>query len=57
MPDGSYSIADKIVKNNIVFKVQTGYKLELLSPEAMKLLGNTKKDVDKDKDREDVPKL
>ena len=45
------------IKNRIVFKVKTGYKLELLSPETMKLLGSTKKDVDKDKDREDVPKL
>ena len=34
-----------------------GYKLELLSPETMKLLRNTKKDVDQDKDGEDVPKL
>ena len=45
------------IKNRIVFKVKTGYKLELLSPETMKLFGNTKKDVDKDKDGEDVPKL
>ena len=45
------------IKNRIVFKIKTGYKLELLSPETMKLLGNTKKDVDKDKDGEDVPKL
>ena len=45
------------IKNRIVFKVKTGYKLELLSPEMMKLLGGTKKDVDKDKDGEDVPKL
>ena len=30
-------------KNRIVFKVKTGYKLELLSPETMKLLGSTKK--------------
>ena len=29
----------------------------MLSPETMKLLGSTKKDVDKDKDGEDVPKL
>ena len=35
-------------KNRIVFKVKTGYKLELLSLETMKLLGSTKKDVDKD---------
>ena len=29
----------------------------MLSPETMKLLGSTKKDVDKDKDGEDAPKL
>ena len=45
------------IKNRIVFKIKTGYKLELLTPETMKLLGNTKKDVDKDKDGENVPKL
>ena len=38
-------------------KINTGYKLELLSPETMKLLGSTEKDVDQDKDEEDVPKL
>ena len=37
------------IKNRIVFKVKIGYKLELLSPEMTKLLGNTKKDVDKEK--------
>ena len=45
------------VKNRIVFKIKTGYKLELLCPEIMKLLEGTKKDVDHDKDGEDVPKL
>ena len=45
------------IKNRIVFKIKTGYKLKLLSAETMKLLGSTKKDVDKDKDGEDVPKL
>ena len=34
------------IKNRIVFKIKTGYKLELLTPETMKLLGITKKDVD-----------
>ena len=34
------------IKNRIVFKVKTGYKLELLSSETMKLLGSTEKDVD-----------
>ena len=37
--------------------MKTGYKIELLSPETMKLSGNTKKDVDQDKDGENVPKL
>ena len=45
------------IKNRIVFKIKTGYKLELLSSETMKLLGSIKKDVDQDKDGEDVPKL
>ena len=45
------------IKNRIVFKIKTGYKLELLSSETMKLLGSTKKDVDQDKIGEDVPKL
>ena len=45
------------IKNRFVFEVKTGYKLELLSSETMKLLGSAKKDVDKDKDGEDVPKL
>ena len=44
-------------KNKIVFKIKTGYKLELLTPETMKLLESAKKDVDKDKDGENVPKL
>ena len=31
------------IKNRIVFKIKTGYKLELLTPKTMKLLGSTKK--------------
>ena len=45
------------IKNRIVFKIKTGYKLELLTPETMKLLGSTKKVVDKDENSENVPKL
>ena len=44
------------IKNKIVFKIKTGYKLELLSTETMKLLRTAKKDIDQDKDGEDVPK-
>ena len=45
------------IKSRIVFKIKTGYKLGLLTPETIKLLGSTKKDIDKDKDGENVPKL
>ena len=45
------------IKSRIVFKIKTGYKLQLLTPETMKSLGSTKKDVDKDKYGEIVPKL
>ena len=45
------------IENMIFFKIKTGYKLQLLSRETMKLLGTTNKDVDQDKDGEDVPKL
>ena len=45
------------IKNRIVFKIKTGYKLELLTLETMKLLGSTKKDVDSDKNSENAPKL
>ena len=45
------------IKSRIVFKIKTGYKLELLTPETMRLLGSTKKGVDKDKDGKNEPKL
>ena len=45
------------IKNRIVFKIKTGCKLELLTSETMRLLGSTKKDIDKDIDGENVPKL
>ena len=45
------------IKNRIIFKIKNGYKLELLTPETMKLLGSTKKVVDKDKNGENVPKI
>ena len=45
------------INNRIVFKIKTGYKLELLSKETMKLLGSTKDIVDADKNSENVPRL
>ena len=47
----------QIKSKTIVFKIKTSYKLELLTPETMRLLGSTKKDVDADKNGEIVPKL
>ena len=31
------------IKNRLAFKIKTGYELELLSPQTMKLLGSAKK--------------
>ena len=44
------------INNRIVFKMKTGYKLELLSKETMKLLGSTKDTIDADKNSEKVPR-
>ena len=55
--DSPVEIYPNRIKHRIAFKIKTEYKLELLSPETMKLLGSTKKDVDQDKIGEDVPKL
>ena len=52
----SIQIYPNKIKNRIVFKIKTGYKLEL-TPETMKLLGSTKKVVDSDKNSDNVPKL
>ena len=53
----SIQIYSNKIKNRIIFKIKNGYKLDLLTPETMKLLGSTKKVVDKDKNGENVPKL
>ena len=45
------------IYNRIIFKIKSGYKLELLSKETMKLLGCTKDTIDADKNSENVPKL
>ena len=43
--------------NRIVFKIKSGYKLELLSKETMALLGSSSSIIDSDKNDELVPKL
>ena len=45
------------ITNRVIFKIKTGYKLELLSKETMKLLGSTSSSVNADKDSESVPRL
>ena len=45
------------INNRIVFKIKTGYKLELLSKETMKLLGSTKDIIDTDKNSENISRL
>ena len=45
------------INNRIVFKIKSGYKLELLSKETMRLLGSSTNTIDGDKNSELVPKL
>ena len=45
------------IENRITFKITAGYSLELLTPETMKLLGNTENKIAKDKNDENVPHL
>ena len=45
------------INNRIVFKMKSGYKLELLSKETMRLLGSLVGIIDSDKNSELVTKL
>ena len=45
------------INNRIVFKIKSGYKLQLLSKETMKLLKSSSGTIDGDKNSELVPKL
>ena len=45
------------INNRIVFEIKSGYKLELLSKETMKLLGSTKDTINADKNSKKVLKL
>ena len=44
------------IKNRVVFKIKTGYKLELLSNETMALLGDGPI-IDKDEDGDNLPQI
>ena len=41
----------------VTFKIKRGYYLKLLTPETMKLLGNTKSKISKDENDKNVPYL
>ena len=41
----------------MTIKIKTGYHLELLTPETMKLLGSTKSKITNDENGENVPHL
>ena len=45
------------IENKSTFKIKTGYYLDLLMPEAMKILGSTKSKIIKDENRENEPHL
>ena len=45
------------IENRITFKIKSGYSLELLTKETMKLLGSTKNKVTKDKNGGNLPHL
>ena len=45
------------IENRITFKIKSGYYLELLTPETMKLIGSTESKITKDKNGENVPHL
>ena len=45
------------IRDRVIFKTRTGYKTELLHPEIIKLVASARKDVNQDKDEENVTKL
>ena len=45
------------IENRITFRIKSGYYLELLTPETMKLLGSAESKMTKDKNGENVPHL
>ena len=66
LPGGSYSISDipdylriyiNQIENRITFKIKTGYYLELLTTETMKLLESTENKITRDQNGESLPHL
>ena len=57
MDNPSIRIYVNKIENRITFKIKTGYYLELLTPDTMKLLWSTENEIAKDKNGENVPHL
>ena len=53
----SVRIYVKEIEKRIIFKINTGYYLELLTPETMKLLGSTENKITKNENGEKLPLL
>ena len=45
------------IENRVTFKIKNGYYLEFLTPETLKLLGSTERQINEDKNGENVPHL
>ena len=45
------------IENTIKFEIKTGYYLELLTPEKMKILGSNESKIIKDENSKNVPRL
>ena len=45
------------IENRFTFRIRNGYRLELLTPETIKLLGSTENKITKDKNSKNVPHL
>ena len=43
------------IKNRIIFRIKTGYYLEIWTPKMMKLFGNTKSKVTNDENGDNAP--
>ena len=46
-----------MIENRIMFKINTGYYLELLTPETTKLIGSTKSKIAENENGENIPNL
>ena len=53
----SINVYTNRINNRLVFKIKDGYKVELQTPETMKLFGSMKKLLKKPKNGEKVPSL